>query len=157
IREQEPPRPSTKVSTADALPSIAANRGMEPKKLTGLLRSEVDWIVMKALEKDRNRRYETANGLAMDVQRYLGGGPSLDHPASARYRLRKFVHKNRGPVLAASLVLVSLLAGVTGTTWGLIRAEDAQREEALQRVAAQRERDDKEAARAEADGLRKQA
>src|SRR5438045_4350604 len=71
IREEESPRPSTRLSTTEGLPSIAANRGLEPKKLSGLMRGELDWIVMKTLEKDRNRRYETANGLAQDVQRYL--------------------------------------------------------------------------------------
>ena len=75
IREQEPSKPSTKLSTADGLPSLAANRGTEPAKLAGLVRGELDWIVMKALEKDRNRRYETANGFAMDVQRYLADEP----------------------------------------------------------------------------------
>ena len=73
IREEEPPRPSTKLSTADGLPTLAANRGTEPAKLTRLVRGELDWIVMKALEKDRARRYETANGFAMDVQRVPGG------------------------------------------------------------------------------------
>ena len=72
IREQEPSKPSTKLSTAEGLPTLAANRGTEPAKLTKLVRGELDWIVMKALEKDRNRRYETANGFAMDVQRVLG-------------------------------------------------------------------------------------
>src|SRR5438874_5037605 len=71
VREEEPPRPSTRLSTTQQLPSIAANRGVEPKKLSGLVRGELDWIVMKALEKNRNRRYETANGMASDVQRYL--------------------------------------------------------------------------------------
>ena len=71
IREQEPTKPSTKLSTAEGLPTLAANRGTEPARLTKLVRGELDWIVMKALEKDRNRRYETANGFAMDVQRYL--------------------------------------------------------------------------------------
>src|SRR5438067_1148523 len=71
IREEEPPKPSTRLSTTEELPAIAANRGLEPKKLSGLVRGELDWIAMKALEKDRARRYETANGLAMDVQRYL--------------------------------------------------------------------------------------
>src|SRR5262249_13446000 len=75
IREEEPPRPSTRLSTTEELPSIAANRGLEPKKLSGLVRGELDWIVMKALEKDRDRRYETANGFAMDVQRYLADEP----------------------------------------------------------------------------------
>src|SRR5262249_24320223 len=72
IREEEPPKPSTRLSgSTDSLPSISAQRQMEPTKLTKLVRGELDWIVMKALEKDRNRRYETANGLARDVERYL--------------------------------------------------------------------------------------
>src|SRR5205807_2455721 len=75
IREQEPTKPSTKLSTAEGLPTLAANRGTEPAKLTKLLRGELDWIVMKALEKDRTRRYETANGFALDVQRYLADEP----------------------------------------------------------------------------------
>jgi len=101
IREQEPSKPSTKLSTADGLPTLAANRGTEPAKLTKLVRGELDWIVMKALEKDRNRRYETANGFAMDVQRYLADEPVQACPPSAWYRLRKFVRRNKGPVLAA--------------------------------------------------------
>jgi serine/threonine protein kinase len=124
IREQEPSKPSTKLSTADGLPTLAASRGTEPAKLTKLVRGELDWIVMKALEKDRNRRYETANGFALDVQRYLADEPVQACPPSTMYRLRKFVWRNKGPVLAASLVLLALVAGVIGTTWGLIRAEE---------------------------------
>ena len=94
VREVEAPRPSTKLSTADALPSISANRGTEPRRLTALLRGELDWIVLRALEKDRNRRYETANGFAADVQRYLAGEPpfrqleAIDHPAAAHRGLQ---------------------------------------------------------------------
>ena len=102
IREEEPPKPSTRLSTADGLPTLAANRGTEPAKLTKLVRGELDWIVMKALEKDRSRRYETANGFATDVQRYLADEPVLACPPSAAYRLRKFVRRNKGPVLAAA-------------------------------------------------------
>jgi hypothetical protein len=83
----------------------------------------LDWIVMKALEKDRSRRYETANGFAMDVQRYLADEPVLACPPSAGYRLRKFVRRNKRPVLAASLVALALIGGVIGTTWGMFRAE----------------------------------
>src|SRR6516164_5737819 len=122
IREQEPPKPSTKLSTEEGLPTLAANRGTEPAKLTKLVRGELDWIVMKALEKDRNRRYETANGFAMDVQRYLAGEPVLAFPPSAGYRLRKFVRRNRGPVVAASVILLCLVAGLLGTTTGLVWA-----------------------------------
>ncbi len=138
VREEEPPRPSTKLSTADALPSLSANRGTEPKKLTGLLRNELDWIVMKALEKDRGRRYETANGFAADVLRYLSGEPVQAHPPSAAYRLKKFVRRNRGRVLAASLVLLALVAGVIGTGVGLVRAEAAREREADERGKADR-------------------
>src|SRR5438045_5849135 len=86
IREEESPRPSTRLSTTEGLPAIAANRGLEPSKLSGLVRGELDWIVMKTLEKDRNRRYDTASGLALDVQRYLADEPVLACPPPARYR-----------------------------------------------------------------------
>jgi serine/threonine protein kinase/WD40 repeat protein len=126
IREQEPSKPSTKLSTAEGLPALAANRGMEPARLTRLVRGELDWIVMKALEKDRNRRYETANGFAMDVHRYLADEAVQACPPSAGYRLRKFVRRNKGPVLAVSLVVLALVGGIVGTTWGLIRATNAE-------------------------------
>jgi serine/threonine protein kinase/WD40 repeat protein len=125
IREQEPSRPSTKLSTSDGLPTLAANRGTEPAKLTKLVRGELDWIVMKAMEKDRGRRYETANGFAMDVQRFLADEPVLACPPSVLYRFRKFARRNRGPVLAASLVLLAMAAGIVGTTWGLIQKDAA--------------------------------
>src|SRR5215471_8539647 len=133
IREEEPTKPSTKLSTAEGLPTLAANRGTEPAKLTRLVRGELDWIVMKALEKDRNRRYETANGFAMDVQRYLADEPVLACSPSASYRLRKFVRRHRGPVLAAALVALALMGGIVGTTIGLLRAQQAQKSEAEQR------------------------
>jgi serine/threonine protein kinase len=118
IREREPARPSTKLNTAEGLPTLAANRGTEPAKLTRLVRGELDWIVMKALEKDRSRRYDTANGFAMDVQRYLADEPVLACPPSAGYRLRKFARRNRGPVLAASLVILALVAGASARPGG---------------------------------------
>ncbi len=126
VREEEPPRPSAKLSTANTLPSISANRGTEPKKLAGLLRNELDWIVMRALEKDRSRRYETANGFAADVQRYLNGEAVQAHPPSARYRMRKFVRRHKGRVLAASLLIFALLSGLISTTWQAIRATRAE-------------------------------
>src|SRR5262245_18280920 len=86
IREEEPQKPSTRLSATEELPAIAANRGLEPNKLSGLMRGELDWIVMKCLEKDRNQRYETANGFAMDIQRYLADEPVLAGPPSAGYR-----------------------------------------------------------------------
>ncbi len=137
IREDEPQRPSTKLSTADALPSLSASRGTEPKKLTGILRNELDWIVMKALEKDRARRYETANGFAADVNRFLAGEPVIAHPPSSGYRMKKFLRKNRGPVIAVSLVGLALIAGIIGTTWGLVQANRARADEVAQRQVAE--------------------
>ncbi len=112
VREVDPPRPSTKVSTADALPSISANRDIEPAHLKRALQGDLDWIVMMALEKDRTRRYETANGFAADILRHLAHEPVVAAPPSRAYRLRKFVRKHRGAVIAASLVLLALLGGL---------------------------------------------
>jgi eukaryotic-like serine/threonine-protein kinase len=112
VREVDPPNPSTKVSTAEDLPNIAATRDVEPAQLKRALRGDLDWIAMKALEKDRTRRYETANGLAADVLRHLAHEPVVAAPPSGFYRLRKFVRKNRGAVIAANLVLLSLLGGL---------------------------------------------
>jgi serine/threonine protein kinase/tetratricopeptide (TPR) repeat protein len=122
VREEEPPRPSTRLSTVQELPSIAANRGLEPRKLSGLVRGELDWIVMKCLEKDRNRRYETANGLARDIEHYLHDEPVNACPPSAAYQIKKFVRRNWVPMLAATVMLCSLVGGIAGTSWGLIRA-----------------------------------
>jgi tetratricopeptide (TPR) repeat protein len=129
IRESEPSKPSTKLSSAERLPTLAANRGTEPAKLTKLVRGELDWIVMKALEKDRNRRYETANGFAMDVQRYLADEPVLAGPPSAWYRLRKFARRNKSGLAVAALLLsfVVLLGG--GSGW-VIRDQAARRAQA---------------------------
>jgi len=114
IREEEPAKPSTRLSTDASLPSLAASRQIEPRKLMALLRGELDWVVMKCLEKQRDRRYETANALSRDIQRYLANEEIEARPPSAGYRLSKFLRRNRGPVLAASVVLVSVLGGLTG-------------------------------------------
>jgi tetratricopeptide (TPR) repeat protein len=126
IREQEPSKPSTKLSTAEGLPTIAANRGTEPAKLTRLVRGELDWIVMKALEKDRNRRYETANGIAMDVQRYLADEQVLACPPSVGYRLRKFVRRNKAALGMASVIGVAILLAVGSLGW-VVRDREAGR------------------------------
>ncbi len=117
IREVEPQKPSTRLSSSDELPSIAANRHLDPKRLTKTISGDLDWIVMKCLEKERGRRYETANALASDIQRHLADEPVLAGPPSATYRLRKFVRRNRGAVIAAGLVAASLVAGMAGTAW----------------------------------------
>jgi eukaryotic-like serine/threonine-protein kinase len=138
IREEEPPKPSTRLSESkDSLPSISAQRQTEPAKLTRLVRGELDWIVMKALEKDRNRRYETANGFAMDVQRYLTDEPVLAGPPSTSYRLRKFVRRNRRSVLAVGLLILTLVAGIIGTTWGMVEARHRAEGERLAKERAE--------------------
>ncbi len=121
IREEEPPRPSTRLSDSkETLPSISALRGMEPAKLTKLVRGELDWIVMKALEKDRNRRYETANSIAADIERYLKDEPVQACPPSAGYRIRKFVSRNRAPLFttaAIGLATLVLFAAMAWSAW----------------------------------------
>jgi eukaryotic-like serine/threonine-protein kinase len=112
-----------RLSASESLPSMAALRQIEPRKLMALLRGELDCVVMKCLEKKRDRRYDTANGLARDIQRYLADEPVEARPPSAGYRLNKFLRRNKGAVVAAALVMLTLLAGIAGTTFGLIRAE----------------------------------
>jgi serine/threonine protein kinase/tetratricopeptide (TPR) repeat protein len=140
IREEEPPRPSTRISTpGPAAATASANRRSDPRVLRRLFRGELDWIVMKALEKDRNRRYETASAFAADVLRYLRDEPVQACPPSVGYRLRKFVRRNQGPVLAVSLVALALVAGLAVATWGMIRAEQARRDAlSAQRAEARR-------------------
>jgi eukaryotic-like serine/threonine-protein kinase len=150
IREQEPSKPSTKLSSSDALPTLSANRGTEPARLTRLVRGELDWIVMKALEKDRNRRYETATGFAMDVQRYLADEPVQACPPSLGYRFRKFARRNRRPVLAAAIVLLTLIGGIIGTTYGLVRAQQARRAETARAESEARAKQEAQAREAEA-------
>ena len=112
VREEEPPRPSQRLSTSEAKASIAAVRQSEPAKLRRLLRGELDWVVMKALEKDRSRRYETASGLALDVRRHLNHEPVQAHPPSRWYRLCKLAHRHRGVLAAAALLGLSLFATI---------------------------------------------
>ena len=130
IREQEPSRPSTRLSTMMAadLTTVAGHRQAQPPKLINLVRGDLDWIVMKALEKDRTRRYETANGFAADIQRHLDNEPVLASPPGAGYKIQKFVRRHQVGVMAGSFVLLALLAGIIGTIWGLLDALDQKRE-----------------------------
>jgi WD40 repeat protein/serine/threonine protein kinase len=133
LREEEPPKPSTRISTLGrAEATVSANRRSDPKRLCQLVRGELDWIVMKALEKDRNRRYDTASALAADVQRYLAEEPVAAGPPGVGYRLRKFLRRYKGPVLAASLLVLALVGGIVGTSVGLVQARQAV---AAERVA----------------------
>jgi hypothetical protein len=135
IREVEPPTPSSRISTSEALPSIAASRHVQPMQLSRLVRGDLDWIVMKALAKERNRRYESAIGLANDIERFANHEPVSAGPPTAAYRIRKFIRRNRVQAAAAALVLLALVAGVAGTTVGLLEARKqsakARRQEQL--------------------------
>jgi len=129
IREEEPPKPSNRISTlGPTCNAVAAQRLVDPNHLGQLIRGDLDWIVMKTLEKDRTQRYDTANGLAMDVQRYLADEPVEACPPSRTYQLRKFVRRHRGPVIASIAVLLALVAGIVGTTWGMLTATGAKAE-----------------------------
>jgi WD40 repeat protein/serine/threonine protein kinase/tetratricopeptide (TPR) repeat protein len=132
IREEEPPKPSTRLTTLDKLPTVAAQRGLEPRKLASAIKGELDWIVMKALEKDRSRRYDTANGLANDVRRYLNDEAVQACPPSVWYRFRKLARRNKASIAAAAAGLAVLVAAVVGLS--------------VSNVLIGRERDSKQAA-----------
>jgi tetratricopeptide (TPR) repeat protein len=137
IREEEPPRPSTRVSTLGQAASTISNcRKSDPKRLSQLLRGELDWIVMKALDKDRKRRYESASAFAADVQRYLHDEPVQACPPSAWYRARKFIRRNKGVLTVAGLVLFFLAALGGGVGW-VIRDREAHEEELARDRAAE--------------------
>ncbi|MBK8098182.1 MAG: serine/threonine protein kinase [Planctomycetes bacterium] len=163
IRETDPPRPSTRLHESKAtLASIAAHRRVDPTRLGTLLRGDLDWIVMKALEKDRVRRYETANALADDIRRHVAGDVVVAAPPRATYRLRKFVHRNRAFVAAAGAVVAALLIGAVGFAWQASVAQGerdtavmAQRAEAAQRRIADEQRGLAERNQATADTINK--
>jgi serine/threonine protein kinase len=139
IREQEPPRPSHRLSSAEGLPALAAKRGTEPAKLARLVRGELDWIVLKALEKDRGRRYETANNLATDIERYLADEPVAAGPPSRPYRLRKFVRRNRRVLSVLSGFVALLVASVVILAVALVKIyEERQQKEAALEAESQR-------------------
>jgi WD40 repeat protein/serine/threonine protein kinase len=153
VREEEPQRPSARLSSTDARAGIAAVRGMEPARLAKAFRGELDWIALKALEKDRARRYETANALARDVQRYLADEVVEARPPSAGYRVRKLLRRYRGRVAAGTLILIGLIGGLLGTAYGLLEAGN-QRVANTLRERAERDRDAAEVARGEAETAR---
>ena len=141
IREVDPPKPSTRVSTlGKTANTIAAHRHTEPRKLSQFIRGDLDWIVMRCLEKDRTRRYETANDLARDIQRYMDDEPVDATPPGMVYRTRKFLRRHRTTVLVGVLLAASLILGLVATSVGLVTAK-------RERNAAQEARRDEEAAR----------
>ncbi len=138
IREQEPPKPSTALHTmaAAARTTIAQHRQADGAKLMGLIRGDLDWIVMKALEKDRTRRYETANGLAADLKRHLSHEPVLACPPSAKYRLQKAFGRNKLLFTSAGAVAIALVLGMLVSSWQMLVARRARQGEAEQRDQA---------------------
>jgi WD40 repeat protein len=142
IREEEPMRPSTRLSRLqqEELTTTAQRRGTESPKLIHLLRGDLDWIVMKCLEKNRTRRYEAANALALDIERHLNNEPVAARPPSAAYRVQKFVRRNKVMVTAGAAVLAAMVLGVVGSTWQAVRATRAEEkaEAALQKESAER-------------------
>lgn len=116
IREEEPPKPSTRLSTCATLASIAANRSAEPSKLSGVVRGDLDWIVMKALDKERSRRYENSTALAQDIERFLNQEAVLARPHSIAYKARKFVRRNRAAVFSATAIAAALLIGTIASS-----------------------------------------
>src|SRR5262249_35950057 len=126
IKEEEPQRPSVRLSTSGTLAKVAEARKTDPAKLSRLMRGELDWVVMRCLEKDRARRYDTVSGLAQDVERYLKDEPVEARPPSAWYRLRKAARRNRTALTVAGAVAAALFVGTAATLWQAKRADDAQ-------------------------------
>jgi WD40 repeat protein/serine/threonine protein kinase len=163
VREEEAPRLSTRLSSTEGRASIAAVRGTEPTRLAKDFRGELDWIAMKALEKDRTRRYETANALARDVQRFLADEIVEARPPSLRYRARKFVRRHKVRVLAGSLILLALVGGLIGTVFGVMEGKNQRVANALRgqaerdRDSAEKARDGEQQARASAESAQKEA
>jgi len=143
IREDEPPRPSTRLSRlrAEEQTTAARQRGTEPPKLIGQLRGDLDWIAMKCLEKDRARSYETANALALDLDRYLNHQPITARPPSRGYRVGKFVRRNRAMVTAAGAVVLALSLGIIGSVWQAREAIRARNQARQAGTLAQQQRD----------------
>ncbi len=149
LREREPQKPSTILTTLqnDELTATAKYRHAEPPRLISQLKGDLDWIVMKALEKDRRRRYETANALAMDLQRYLNNEPVVARPPSRRYRLQKLVRRNQAVFASGAAITLVLICGLGVSTWLFLRerearkrAVEAEREQAQLRAIAERGR-----------------
>src|SRR5262249_27805441 len=157
IKEEEPPRPSTRVSTlGDSLSKVSSQRKTEPARLSALVQGDLDWIVMKALEKDRNRRYETATTLAADVRRFLAEEPIEARPPSAWYRFRKMARRNKAALTTTGIVAAALILGSALSTWQAVRATRAEHEAVVQRDDATEQRNEATEKRHEAETARDQ-
>src|SRR5436190_6980806 len=161
IREDERPRPSARVSAlqSEALSTTSQRRSTDPRRISAALHGELDWIVMKSLEKDRSRRYESASAFATDIQRYLDDEPVLAGPPSTMYKFHKFARKHRAALATAVAIAASLILGTTASAWQAVRATTAEaqananatqaqekaQEATTQRDEAQRQRDEVQA------------
>ncbi len=154
IREEEPTRPSTRLSTDQSLPSLAALRQTEPRRLMALLRGELDWVVMKCLEKRRDRRYDTANALAHDIQRYLANETVEARPPSASYRMAKLLRRHRVAIATTGVVAAALVFGTVLSAWQALRASKAESVALRAERVAVVERDEATARRTEAEAAR---
>jgi tetratricopeptide (TPR) repeat protein/serine/threonine protein kinase len=136
IREEEPPRPSARITTmGQAATTVSTNRKSDPRQLSRLYRGDLDWIVMKALEKDRNRRYDTASTFAADVQRYLSDEPVQACPPSAAYRLQKFARRNKTRLATTGVIVFASLFAAGALGWSLWRGQEAARDQAMRDAA----------------------
>jgi WD40 repeat protein/serine/threonine protein kinase len=156
IREVEPPKPSTKLSSSEELPSIAAKRKLESKGLCKLVHGELDWIVLKALAKERSRRYETANGFAMDIQHYLHDEPVLAGPPSTGYRLRKLARKNKRLIATATIIALLMVVGLVVSSIAAVRFQHLSEERNAKRIEAEEAKTKAEKAREQAQQARKE-
>jgi len=159
LREREPESPSAKLNTLHGteLTATALLRQIEAPRLISLMKGDLDWIVMKALEKDRRRRYETANGLAMDLRRYLNNEPVLARPPSRLYRFQKLVRRNQTIFFAGTLVAISLIAGLGTSTWLFFREKEARHQQAALAAEAERLAVENEQAKDRESELRRQS
>ncbi|HMP79520.1 MAG TPA: serine/threonine-protein kinase [Pirellulaceae bacterium] len=158
IREQDPAKPSSRLShSGDSAASITSARRTDSGSLYRILSGDLDWVVMKALEKDRTRRYDSVSSIAADVRRFLESEPVVARPPSLNYRVRKFVRKNRTGVIAVSLVTLSLIGGIVGTTWAMFVANQARTAESKQRALADQRAEGEHLAKLEAQEQSKKA
>ncbi len=135
IKEEEPVRPSSRIhESTETIDSISKVRKSEPRRLISQIRGDLDWIVLKAMDKERSRRYETANGLSKDVERYLNNEPIVARPASMAYRIRKTIQRNKAAMVSLALIAISMVVGTGIATWQAIRATRAERISEARRV-----------------------
>jgi serine/threonine protein kinase len=155
IREKEPVRPSTRFATlkGEELTTTAKRRATDKSKLVHQLKGDLDWIVMKCLEKDRTRRYETANGIAADLKRHLNNEPVLARPPSTVYRIQKAIRRNKISFAAGTVVFSALLLGIIATTWQSVRAIRAKQQALAAQAEETKQRQQADAARSQAEGL----